>query len=291
MEPAAQDTLSAGGVLFVVATPIGHLEDITFRAVNILKQADIIAAEDTRHSKKLLSHYGISTKLISCHEHNETARLPYLMARLQEGKQIALICDAGTPCISDPGYNIVKAAAQAGIRVVPIPGCSAAIAGLSASGLPTDSFLFSGFLPKKEHQLKQVLEKLKDESPTLIIYESPKRIKKLIRRIIPVFGDRQACLSREITKMHEEFIRGSLSGILATLEQKEQVKGEISLFIQGCPFETASLDANELEAVIRKRLSTDDPGTAALARQISDQYPVKKKQVYDLIVKLRCPNC
>ncbi len=291
MEPATRDTLSARGVLYVVATPIGHLEDITFRAVNILKEADIIAAEDTRHSKKLLSHYGISTPLISCHEHNETDRTPDFIARLQEGKQIALICDAGTPCISDPGYNLVKAAAQAGIRVIPIPGCSAAIAGLSVSGLPTDSFLFSGFLPKKEQQLEQALEKLKTLTPTLIIYESPKRIKKLIRRIIPVFGDRQACLAREITKIHEEFIRDSLSGILEALEQKEQVKGEISLFIQGSSTKAAPLDNKALEAIIKKRLSDDDPGTATLAREISEQYPVKKKQVYDLIVKLRCPNC
>lgn len=278
------DRQTSFGTLYIVATPVGNLEDITFRAVKILKEVDLIAAEDTRHSKKLLSHYDIKTKLVSCHEHNEINKTPQLITHLKNGLNIALICDAGTPSISDPGYNLVTAVAKEQINVIPIPGCSAAIAGLSVSGLPTDSFLFLGFLSKKQQKQKQALEAIKNQSATLVFYESPRRIKNLIATMINILGDRKAFLAREITKLHEEYIRGNLTDILKALEKKETVKGECSLFIQG-QMEQETIDEGQLEKIILDRLSTTDLGTSDLARQISKEFKVSKKQVYDTILK------
>ena len=278
------DRQTSFGTLYIVATPVGNLEDITFRAVKILKEVDLIAAEDTRHSKKLLSHYDIRTKLVSCHEHNEINKTPQLITHLKNGFNIALICDAGTPSISDPGYNLVTAVAKEQINVIPIPGCSAAIAGLSVSGLPTDSFLFLGFLSKKQQKQKQALEAIKNQSATLVFYESPRRIKNLIATMINILGDRKAFLAREITKLHEEYIRGNLTDILKALEKKETVKGECSLFIQG-QMEQETIDEGQLEKIILDRLSTTDLGTSDLARQISKEFKVSKKQVYDTILK------
>jgi len=277
---------NSDGTLFIVATPVGNLEDITFRAVKTLKEVDLIAAEDTRHSRKLLLHYNIETKLISCHEHNEADKTPGIINHLKNGLNIALISDAGTPTISDPGYKLVTGAAKEGINVIPIPGCNAAIAGLSVAGLPTDSFLFLGFLPKKKQKLQQTLEMLKTQSPTLIFYESPRRVKNLITILINIFGDRKACLAREITKLHEEYIRGSLSEILKKLEEKESIKGECSLFVRGCS-KAKSIDHKELEAIIIERLSTGDPGTSGLAGQISKEFNMSKKYVYDMILKIK----
>ncbi|MFH2092522.1 MAG: 16S rRNA (cytidine(1402)-2'-O)-methyltransferase [Pseudomonadota bacterium] len=275
------------GTLFIVATPLGNLEDMTFRAVNTLKQVDLIAAEDTRHSKKLLSHYGIKTRMISCHEHNEATQTTQLILQLKNGSSIALISDAGTPCISDPGYFLVKAASAQGILVIPIPGCSAAIAGLSVSGLPTDSFLFLGFLPKKQQQLNKALEQQKHQTPTLIIYESPNRITKLIQTMILVWGNRNACLAREATKLHEEYIRGPLSLILETLENKDRIKGEIALFVQGCSHDTPPMTTEMLEIILMDQLSSTDLSTTALARQIADQYQISKRIVYEQILNLQ----
>jgi len=275
----------SAGTLYIVATPVGNLEDITFRAVKILNQVDLIAAEDTRHSKKLLSHYEIHTKLISCHEHNEAAKTPQLITHLKNGLDIALISDAGTPSISDPGYKLVTAVAKEKLSIIPIPGCSAAIAGLSVSGLPTDSFLFLGFLPKKQQKQKQILKDLKNQTPTLIFYESPKRIKTLINNMLNTLGDRKACLAREITKLHEEYIRGDLSDILLSLEKKEAIKGECSLFVQG-QTEEKIIDKKELEKIILARISATDLGTSGLAKQISKEFNLSKKQVYDMIIKL-----
>ena len=273
------------GTLYIVATPVGNLEDITFRAVRILKQVDLIAAEDTRHSKKLLSHYAIKTKLVSCHEHNEMNKTPQFITHLKNGLDIALISDAGTPSISDPGYKLVAAVAKENLSIIPIPGCSAAIAGLSVSGLSTDSFLFLGFLPKKQQKQTKALEAIINQSATLIIYESPRRIKRLIENILKILGDRNACLAREITKLHEEYIRGNLSEILKALEEKEVIKGECSLFVQG-QLEAKSIDEGQLEKIIGKKLATTDLGTSNLARQISSEFNLSKKKVYDLILKL-----
>jgi 16S rRNA (cytidine1402-2'-O)-methyltransferase len=274
------------GTLFVVATPIGNLEDITFRAVTILKQVHLIAAEDTRHSKKLLTHYGIETRLISCHEHNEADKTPLFISHLKNGLHIALISDAGTPTISDPGYHLVRAAAKENIPVIPIPGCCSAMAGLSVSGLPTDAFHFSGFLPKKNQKLQQALESLRNQKATLIFYESPRRIKGLIETMIRIFGDRQACLTREITKIHEEYARGSLSDIFQRLDEKETIKGECSLFVQGCGSKEVVMDDEMLEKVILDSLASSDLGTSDLARQIAEEYLLSKKKVYEIIIKL-----
>ena len=271
------DTPNSVGTLYIVATPVGNLEDITFRAVKRLKQVDLIAAEDTRHSKKLLSHYAIKTKLVSCHEHNEINKTPQFITHLKNGLDIALISDAGTPSISDPGYKLVAAVAKENLSIIPIPGCSAAIAGLSVSGLPTDSFLFLGFLPKKQQKQNQALEAIVNQSATLIIYESPRRIKLLIENILKILGDRNACLAREITKLHEEYIRGSLSEILKALEEKEVIKGECSLFVQG-QLEEKPIDKGQLENIVCKRLATTDLGTSDLARQISGEFKLSKKK-------------
>ncbi|WP_022667983.1 16S rRNA (cytidine(1402)-2'-O)-methyltransferase [Desulfospira joergensenii] len=274
------------GTLYIVATPLGNLEDMTFRAIRILKEADLIAAEDTRHSKKLLDHYGIRTSMISCHEHNEERRSGQILSHLQEGKNIALITDAGTPCISDPGYRLVRLAAENDIFVIPVPGCSASIAGLSVSGLPTDSFLFCGFPPRKQARMNQALNRLKPQTATLVFYESPKRIKTLLKRAVDLFGNRNACLTREMTKRHEEYLRGSLSEILLCLETRDQVKGECVLFIQGQDPDQNSLSPDELEAVILDRLK-ENPKTSDLAKELAATFNVSKKTVYDTILSLK----
>ena len=272
------------GTLYIVATPIGNLEDITFRAVKVLKQVDLIAAEDTRHSKKLLSHYAIKTKLVSCHEHNEINKTPQFITHLKNGLDIALISDAGTPSISDPGYKLVAAVAKEKLPIIPIPGCSAAIAGLSVSGLPTDSFLFLGFLPKKQQKQRQAIKAITNQSATLIFYESPRRIIALIKNMRDIMGDRKACLAREITKLHEEYIRGNLSDIQKTLEEKEIIKGECSLFVQGL-LEQKVINEEQIEKIVSKRLVTTNLGTSDLARQISKEFNLSKKKVYDIILK------
>nr|NJM04121.1 16S rRNA (cytidine(1402)-2'-O)-methyltransferase [Desulfobacula sp.] len=280
------DTPISYGTLYVVATPIGNLEDMTFRAVSILKQVDLIAAEDTRHSKRLLDHYGIDTRMISCHEHNEADKIPLFIAHLKNGLSLALISDAGTPTVSDPGYPLVRAAAKESIPVLPIPGCSAVIAGLSVSGLPTDTFYFSGFPPKKTGKLKQALESLKDQKATLIFYESPRRIKILIQTLIQILGDRQACLTREVSKIHEEYLRGNLSEILEILDGKEVIKGECSLFVQGCGPGEVRIDEETLEKIILDRLAATDLATSELSRQIAEKTGLPKKRIYDMILKL-----
>lgn len=273
------------GTLYIVATPIGNLEDITFRAIRVLKEADIIAAEDTRHSRRLLNHYGITTRLISCHEHNEEKKAQDFISMLGQGLNIALISDAGTPLISDPGFRLVKAVSAKDIPVIPIPGCNAAIAGLSVAGLPTDSFLFCGFPPKKSQKQAQALEALSREKATLVFYESPKRICALISQTLKTLGDRRACLAREITKRHEEYIRGDLSEILSALENRDQIKGECALFIQGAS-EPKPLTEEELKKLILSRLS-EKTKTGTLAKEISRTWNLPKKTVYDAILKLK----
>jgi 16S rRNA (cytidine1402-2'-O)-methyltransferase len=220
------------GALYIVATPIGNLEDITLRAIRILKEADLIACEDTRHTKKLLNHYGITAPTTSYFEHNKFAKGDFLIRQLEEGKNIALVSDAGTPGISDPGYNLVVAAVEKDIAVVPIPGPSAAIAALCASGLPTDRFLFLGFLPQKDGKKRKVLESLVQEPATLVFYESPFRVKKTLKLAREVLGDRRAVLAHELTKVHERFFRGRI-GELLTQEADLVDKGEWVLLIEG----------------------------------------------------------
>jgi 16S rRNA (cytidine1402-2'-O)-methyltransferase len=219
------------GVLYIVSTPIGNLEDITLRAVRILKEVDAIAAEDTRHTQKLLNKFDIHTPLTSYHDHNKEEKAPVLVARLLEGKNVALVSDAGTPGISDPGYFLINLAIGQKITVVPIPGATAAIAALSVSGLPTDRFVFEGFLPSKQTARLKHLEELSKEERTLIFYEAPHRILQTLDDMQTVLGDRKTVLTRELTKVHEQVIRGSLSEVKIQLEAGS-MKGEFTIIIQ-----------------------------------------------------------
>jgi 16S rRNA (cytidine1402-2'-O)-methyltransferase len=218
--------------LYLVSTPIGNLEDITLRALRVLKEVDLIACEDTRHTRRLLAHFGISKPTISYHEHNELKRAAELAERLERGESIALVTDAGTPGISDPAYRIVLAAIERGVTVTPVPGATAIIAGLVASGLPTDAFLFAGFLPHKKHARRSLLEKLKPERATLVFYEAPHRIRESLSDVREILGDRRAAVARELTKLHEQFIRGAVSEIIAHFEANE-ARGEMTLVIAG----------------------------------------------------------
>ena len=224
------ESAARGGVLYLVATPIGNLEDITLRALRILREADQIAAEDTRHTQKLLTHYEISRPLVSYHEHNEVTRAPELIVALEQGAKIALVSDAGMPLVSDPGHRLVALCVQHHIPVVPVPGPSASLAALAASGLPNEEFLFVGFLPQRSGERRRALERLRIEDRTLILYEAPHRIAECVADAREILGDRPACLAREVTKVHEEFRRGKLSEIEESLREKP-AKGEIMFLI------------------------------------------------------------
>jgi 16S rRNA (cytidine1402-2'-O)-methyltransferase len=219
------------GVLYLVASPIGNLEDITFRAVRTLKECDLIACEDTRHTQRLLSHYGIVKPLVSYHDHNEATRSAELMAKLQAGSNVALVSDAGMPLVADPGYRLVTAAVARGISVQPIPGPSALLTALAASGLPTDAFRFAGFLPARSGQRASVLEAFANDAATLIFYEAPHRILDALADVERILGARPVVVARELTKAHEEFLRGTARQILDILAARDAVKGEITLLI------------------------------------------------------------
>ena len=219
-----------GGCLYLVGTPIGNLEDITLRALRILKEVDQIACEDTRHTQKLLSHYDIHKPLISYHEHNELTRAPELVVSLEQGAKIALVSDAGMPLVSDPGHRLVTLCLRHHIPVVPIPGPSALLASLSASGLPNEEFLFVGFLPARSGERRRALERLRIEDRTIILYEAPHRVAECIADAREVLGNRSACLAREVTKLHEEFRRGKLSELSTSLDERP-ARGEITLLI------------------------------------------------------------
>lgn len=232
------------GKLYIVATPIGNLEDMTGRGIRVLREADRIACEDTRHTRHLLDHYGIERPLVSFHEHNERERTEELIARMHEGANIALVSDAGTPLISDPGYRMVEAAVREGITVVPIPGPSAVITALAASGLTTDSFYFGGFLPPKQGQRRRALEAVAELDCVLIFYEAPHRLLDSLEDIQSTLPGRTAVVARELTKLHEEFARGTPAELLALFRKRDSIKGEITLLIAKPPErgpETASV--------------------------------------------------
>ena len=230
-------TQTEPGILYLVATPIGNLRDFTFRAVDILQQVDLIACEDTRHSRPLLDHYGISTPTAAFHEHNEDATSPRLIERLQRGESIALVSDAGTPLINDPGFPLVRSARAAGIRVVPVPGPCALVAALSASGLPADRFAFEGFLPRKSSARKAALESLRNDSRTLIFYESSHRVAECVADIAAIFpSDRRLVIARELTKLFESIVDTRVGEALAFLESDpNRRKGEFVLVLEGAP--------------------------------------------------------
>jgi 16S rRNA (cytidine1402-2'-O)-methyltransferase len=268
------------GILYLVASPIGNLEDITFRAVRILKECDLIACEDTRHTLKLLNHYGIGKPLISYHDHNETTRSAELIARLQAGSNVALISDAGMPLVADPGYRLVTAAVAAGISVQPIPGPSALLTALAASGLPTDAFRFAGFLPAKSGQRSSVLEAFADDPATLIFYEAPHRILESLADVDRILGARPVVVARELTKTHEEFLRGTARQILDILASRDAVKGEITLLIgKAAKNDASQQDQTPVEeavaACMREGLTRMDAVKAVARRR-----GLSKREVY-----------
>jgi 16S rRNA (cytidine1402-2'-O)-methyltransferase len=272
------------GVLYIVATPIGNLEDITLRALRVLKEADLIAAEDTRHTRILLSHYDIRTPLTSYHEHNEKTQAPRLVERLLRGEKIALVSDAGTPAIADPGYRLIVEAVGAGVQVIPLPGPSALAAVLSASGLPTDRFVFEGFLPAKKHERETKLRELRDESRTLIFYEAPHRLRESLADMRRILGDRETVLAREVSKVHEEFLRGTLDQVLARLADRE-VKGELTVVVRGSSGRT-QVSEEELKGEIR-RLADEGIGMKEISEVLGKRYQLAKREVYQLALRLK----
>ncbi|WP_417541666.1 16S rRNA (cytidine(1402)-2'-O)-methyltransferase [Methylophaga thalassica] len=280
---------SQAGQLFIVATPIGNLADFSARAIEVLKSVDVIAAEDTRHSKYLLQHYVIQTSTISLHEHNEQQRSDALCQRLLAGESVALISDAGTPLISDPGYRLVTTVRDAGIRVIPIPGCCALITALSASGLPSDRFSFEGFLPAKSSARKQVMESLKSDGRTLIFYESPRRLLAALEDAVLIFGEqRQACLARELTKLHETIETRPLIDLIDWVKADDnQQRGECVLLIEGSQNE-ATADEQEVSRLL-KILLTELPVKKAAA-MVANITGGSKNEAYQLALKLQQKN-
>jgi 16S rRNA (cytidine1402-2'-O)-methyltransferase len=265
------------GTLYIVATPIGNLEDITTRAIRILGEVDLIACEDTRQTRKLLDRYGIAKPLVSYHEHNEQARSVDLLREVEAGKNIALVSDAGTPLIADPGYRLVEQARNRGIAVCPIPGPSALVTALSASGLPTDSFSFHGFLPAKKGQRRRLLEDLRSSQGTLVFYEAPHRILDALEDIGEILGPRPVVLARELTKIHEEFLRGTAAELREALGKRSSVKGEITLMIgKG---ETAQVDDTPLAEAVEKLVESGVARMDAL-KTVARQRGLSKREVY-----------
>lgn len=269
------------GQLFIVATPIGNLSDLTFRAVETLKAVSAIACEDTRQTRKLLDHHGITTPLVSYHEHNEATRAAELIPRLRAGQAIALVSDAGTPLISDPGYRIVRAAVEAGVQVVPIPGACAAVAALCASGMATDSFLFGGFLPRKSGERRRRLERhLGDDDLVLVFYESPHRIIDSLNDIAEVLRDPPIVVARELTKLHEEFLRGSARSVRDTLQGRQQILGEFTLVIgKREPATGAHSDPREEVALLVRSGLDRMEAIKTVARRLG----IPKRDLYKLI--------
>lgn len=275
------NTLSPG--LYLVATPIGNLEDITFRAIRVLKESDVIACEDTRQTQKLLNHYGITTRTTSYHEHNEMTRAAELIVDLEQGARIALVTDAGMPGISDPGCRLISLAIRHRVPVIPVPGASAFLAALVASGLPTDAFRFSGFLPAKRGQRRAFLESIRDSPRTQAVYEAPHRLREAIADIAEVLGkDRYIVIAREVTKLHEEFLRGRADEILQELETRGEVKGEITLLIAKA--EEHSQSGVRTPTNIRQRLDqimTDEKLDEKTAlKKLAKEMGVSKSEVY-----------
>jgi 16S rRNA (cytidine1402-2'-O)-methyltransferase len=271
---------TAKGALYVVATPIGNLEDITLRALRVLKEADLIACEDTRQTQKLLSHYAIEKPTVSYHEHNEAERATELVSRLEQGASVALVSDAGMPGISDPGYRVVALAVERGIAVVPIPGAVAFATALSASGLPTDSFCFNGFLPAKSGQRREALEGMRESRVTEVFYEAPHRLIDALKDTVAVLGaERPVVVARELTKIHEEFVRGGAAQVLRLFEERAgEVKGEIVLLIgKGSAQVVPKVNPRQrLDEIMREQKLDEKAALKVLAREMG----VSKSEVY-----------
>ena len=277
---------SAGPALYLVGTPIGNLEDITLRALRVLKEVDVIACEDTRQTQKLLNHYAISTRTTSYHEHNEMTKSAELVKEMQEGSSVALVTDAGMPGISDPGYRLVALAIRHRIPVVPIPGASAFLAALVASGLPADSFRFSGFLPAKRGERRAALESVKNSPRTQVFYEAPHRVVDALADVCEVLGnDRHVVIAREVTKVHEEFLRGRAGEVLETLKSREVVKGEITLLIgkaeeREARVETGALARPSVRQRVEQIMADEKVDEKAALKKVAKERGVSKSEAY-----------
>ena len=274
------------GTLYVVATPIGNRDDITLRALNILREVDLIAAEDTRKTRRFLELHAIKSSLISYHEHNEDERTPKLIAKLKGGISIALVSNAGTPTVSDPGYRLIAATLAGNLDVIPIPGVSAATAALSAAGLPTDSFVFLGFPAKKKTKRLQQLNDLASEPRTLIFYESPRRILTLLGEVTDAMGDRYAVFAREMTKLHEEFLRGRLSEIVIQLKHRSDIKGECTLLVAGCD-KGESQSWEVVRQQVRTAVMNRRNSLSVIAREIAAKSGISKNKIYTQALKIK----
>ena len=271
------------GILYLVATPIGNLEDISARALRILRESVLIAAEDTRHTGTLLKHFEIKSQLTSYFEHNKLNKLDFILEKLSEG-DVALVSDAGTPAINDPGYELVKAALASGFDVRPVPGPSSPIAALTVSGLPTDSFLYLGYLPSKSSERRKTLTQIMEQPHTLLFLESPHRIVDSLEDILSVLGDRRICVAREMTKMYEEYWRGQVSGAIEYFKSKDP-RGEFTLVIEGKKKEeSGKWGEAELLDAIKKELG-GDKSTKEISAELADASNWNKRDVYNLITK------
>lgn len=269
--------------LYIVATPLGNLEDMTYRAVRILGEVDLIAAEDTRHSLKLLNHFNLSRPLTSYFDHNQQFKGERILNALRQGKSVALISDAGTPCISDPGYQLVRDAVAEGIRVIPVPGCCAAVAALSASGLPSDSFSFAGFPPARQGKRRAFLADLAGAPGTLLLYEAPHRLEECLRDLREVLGERQVVVARELTKIYEEFIRGSVSRVLESVAGGK-VRGEVVILV--APGEPVREQGEPLEELVQ-RLLLEGLSVKDAARRAAELGGVARNEAYTLALRLK----
>jgi 16S rRNA (cytidine1402-2'-O)-methyltransferase len=277
------------GILYIVATPIGNLEDMTFRAIAILRSVDVIAAEDTRHTGKLLHHFQIATPQISYHDHNRLSRLPEVLQRLQQGQAIALVTDAGMPGISDPGCELVKACAEAGLTIVPIPGASAVVTALSAAGLPTDRFVFEGFLPTKGQERRDRLEAMQSETRTLVLYEAPHRVRQTVQELGEVLGmERSVVVARELTKLHEQFWRGTLGEAIAYYQTREP-QGEFTLVVAGLERTQPLLSESALKAELKAFISQGLSRSQA-SRQLAQRTPFSRREIYQLALAIPDDN-
>jgi len=274
----------AGPALYLVGTPIGNLEDITLRALRLLKEVDVIACEDTRQTQKLLTHYAIATRTTSYHEHNEITKSAELVKAMREGASVALVTDAGMPGISDPGYRLIALAIRHGVTVVPVPGASAFLAALVGSGLPTDSFRFSGFLPAKRGERRAALEAIRNSPRTQVFYEAPHRIVETLTDVVEVLGEaRQVVIAREVTKIHEEFLRARAGEVLETLKSREAIKGEITLLI-GKPEEqnvaTAAFGRQGIRDRVRQIMAEEKVDEKAALKKVAKERGVSKSEAY-----------
>ena len=268
------------GSLYLVATPIGNLEDITLRALRILREeASLIACEDTRQTQKLLDHFEIRKQTVSYHDHNETSRTTELIAHLEAGESVALLSDAGTPLISDPGFRLLRAAIERDIPIIPIPGPSAAMTAMVGSGLPVAEFRFIGFLPPKSGARRRVLEELAQEQTTMIFYESPHRLLESLEDVVAVLGDRPIAVARELTKLHEEFVRGSAKNVLEELRSRTSIKGEITVVLGAAQRSTA--EGNPVEEVAK--LQAAGVERMAAIKQVAKQFGLPKRELYRLV--------